>query len=131
MEQEDLIFPGVEGGIISDRHALRGYRTTQVTHRGIVPTVTEGMRRIWRASSISNPHGMWADKPLTSYGNRMMYMDLPHEVAEQHRAGESKAQHYAFYDRTAPLPGHVNHIQFRDTKPYELSDWDEYSERWG
>jgi hypothetical protein len=122
---EDLIFPGIEYGYRESRH--------EVTYRGTVPKLTDpGKRRVWRSSSIENPHGMWADKPLTSYGTSMMYMDVPHEAAEKHRAGESSAkQHYAWYDRSQPLPGKVNKVQFRDPKPYEHSDWNEYKERWG
>jgi hypothetical protein len=103
---------------------------TKRTMRAQVPKVQGGQRRIWRNSDIRNPHGMWSDKPLTGYGSSMMYMDMPHEVAEQHRAGEHGESHYAFYDRDQPLPGHVNHVQFSSQKQYDLEDWGEYRERW-
>lgn len=120
---EDLIFPGVSSGA--------GWGVKSDTYRGTVPRVAEGHTRLWRASSIKNPHGMWADKPLTGYGTHMMFMDLPHDVAEAHRGGDNgKREHYTFYDREAGMPGHVNHVQFRDHKEYEHSDWDEYRERW-
>jgi hypothetical protein len=120
---EDLIFPGVRAGA--------GWGVKPETYRGTVPRVEEGKTRLWRASDIKNPHGMWADKPLTAYGGNMMFMDVPHDVAAAHSGGEhGERNFFTFYDRKAGMPAPVSHVQFHSHKEYELSDWDEYKERW-
>ena len=130
---EDLIFPGVRHG------------QGEVTYRGTVPVVAQGFQRLWRSSSIQKPAGWWSNHPLTSYGTRMMYMDVPHAVAEEHRVkggwphkegppDPRRPNEYLFgrdsSGRSVPLPADVHHVAYHSEKPYEHSDFREYRKRW-